>query len=64
MPKGVRPVGTIGVALTAWDLWRKLPPKQRKILLAQAKTHGPRIAKKAYVLGRSAAAARKTPPPL
>jgi len=60
MPKGLRPAGTIGVALTAWDLWRRIPPKQRKILLAQARAHGPTVAKKAYVLGRSAAASRKS----
>jgi hypothetical protein len=60
MAKGIRPVGTIGVALTAWEMWRKIPPKQRKILLAQVREHGPTVAKKAYVLGRSAAASRKT----
>jgi hypothetical protein len=60
MPKPLRPVGTIGVALTAWDLWRRIPPKQRKILLAQAREHGPRLAKKAYVVSRTAAANRKT----
>ena len=60
MPKGIRPVGTIGVALTAWEMWRKIPPKQRKILLAQMREHGPTVAKRAYVLGRSAAASRKS----
>ena len=60
MPKGIRPpVGTIGAALTAWDLWRRIPPKQRKILLAQARAHGPRLAKKTYVIARTAAANRK-----
>jgi hypothetical protein len=49
MPKKL---GTIGVALTAWDLWRRLPPKQRQLLLAQAKLHGPRLAKKAYAASR------------
>jgi hypothetical protein len=61
MAKGLRPAGTIGVALTAWDLWRRIPPKQRAILLAQAKTHGPRVARQAYLLSR-AVASRKTPP--
>jgi hypothetical protein len=49
MPKKL---GTIGVALTAWDLWRRIPPAQRKLLLAQAKLHGPKLAKKAYAAGR------------
>jgi hypothetical protein len=56
MPKRLGPTGTIGAALTAWDLWRRIPPKQRKVLLAQARIHGPKIAKKAYV---AAAASRK-----
>ena len=59
MAKGLRPAGTVGAALAAWDLWRKIPPKQRKLLLAQARTHGPAIAKRAYVVGRIAATTRK-----
>jgi len=38
-----RRAGPVGVALTAWDLWRRLPPKQRKALLKAAKKHGPKI---------------------
>ena len=55
MAKGLRPAGTIGVALTAWDLWRRIPPKQRKVLLAQARAHGPKVAKRAYVISRAVA---------
>jgi len=36
--------GPIGIALTAWDLWRRLPPKQRKQVLDLARKHGPRVA--------------------
>jgi hypothetical protein len=36
-------VGPLGLALTAWDLWRRLPPKQRKQLLKAARKHGPKI---------------------
>ena len=52
MPKGIRPAGTIGVALTAWDLWRRIPPKQRKLLMAQAKVHGPKLVKAAVASRR------------
>ena len=47
MPKLSRRLGPIGVALTAMDVWRRLPPKQRRWVLKQAKTHGPRLAKQA-----------------
>jgi hypothetical protein len=42
------PTSTIGAALTAWDLWRRIPPRQRKLLLSQARAHGPRLVKMAY----------------
>lgn len=37
-------VGPLGLALTAYDIWRRLPPKQRKQLLALAREHGPKVA--------------------
>ena len=40
-------LGGLGVALTAYDVWRRIPPAQRKLILAQARIHGPTIAKKA-----------------
>jgi hypothetical protein len=39
-----RRFGPIGIALTAWDVWRRLPPKQRKQILNLARTHGPKVA--------------------
>jgi hypothetical protein len=36
--------GAVGLVLTAWDLWRRLPPRQRKQLLNLARRHGPRVA--------------------
>ena len=54
MPR-LRPrVGAMGMALTAWDIWRRLPPKQRRALLNQAKAHGPRLAKMAVDARRKA----------
>jgi hypothetical protein len=37
-------VGPIGVALTAWDIWRRIPPRHRKLIVKEARKHGPRIA--------------------
>jgi hypothetical protein len=34
-------------ALALWDIWRRLPPSQRRWLTAQARAHGPRLAKQA-----------------
>jgi hypothetical protein len=38
--------GPVGVAITLFDLWRRLPPKQRKLALQLARKHGPKAAKK------------------
>ena len=46
MPR-LRRVGPIGVALTMWDIWRRLTPKQRQWVMEQARQQGPRIAKQA-----------------
>jgi hypothetical protein len=48
--------GPVGVALTLYDLWRRLPPKQRKQLLRLARKHGPTAAAKVLELRR-----RRTP---
>jgi hypothetical protein len=45
--KLTRRLGPVGAVLTAWDIWRRLPPKQRKWVAQQARHHGPRIAKQA-----------------
>jgi hypothetical protein len=42
-----RRVGPLGLALTAYDLYRRLPPKQRKQVLELARKHGPNVAAKA-----------------
>ena len=44
MPRFRPRYGPIGIALTAWDLWRRLPPRQRKQVLALARKHGPAVA--------------------
>jgi len=42
-----RRAGPFGLALTAWDIWRRLPPKQRKQVLELARKHGPKVAARA-----------------
>jgi hypothetical protein len=50
-----RRAGPVGLALTAWDLWRRLPPKQRKQLLKAAREHGPKLVETARKHGPSVA---------
>jgi len=53
-----RRLGPVGIALTVWDVWRRLPPKQRRWVLKQARTHGPRVARQVVEAQR---ARRKRP---
>lgn len=43
MPR-FRPTSPVGVAFTAYQLWRRLPPAQRKRALDVARKHGPKVA--------------------
>jgi hypothetical protein len=40
----LRAPGAFGLALAAWDVWRRIPPHHRKLIVGQARKHGPRIA--------------------
>ena len=42
-----RKMGPVGIALTAFDIWRRIPKQQRRQIIAQARKHGPRLAKAA-----------------
>ncbi|HZO35219.1 MAG TPA: hypothetical protein VFB17_09095 [Gaiellaceae bacterium] len=44
----IRTAGPLSLALTAWDVWRRLSPRQRRWVAKQARTHGPRLAKQAW----------------
>ncbi|HET7555823.1 MAG TPA: hypothetical protein VFJ75_09245 [Gaiellaceae bacterium] len=44
--KGFRRTGAIGVALTAWDIWRRIPKQHRRTIVRQARKHGPLVAAK------------------
>jgi len=43
------------LTIAAWDIWRRLPPQQRRQLAKLARTHGPKLAARAA----KAAAARR-----
>ena len=63
MPR-LRPTNPLGVALTAMELWRRLPPAQRRQMLQATRTHGPKLA--AALLAKRRATMRKrgsTPAP-
>jgi hypothetical protein len=48
----IRP-GPIGVAITIFDIWRRLPPKQRKLAVQLARKHGPKAAMKLMQVQRA-----------
>jgi hypothetical protein len=50
-PKLLR-TGSIGLALTAYDVWRRLPAQHRRLILAQTRRHGPRVARMVIKRGR------------
>jgi hypothetical protein len=37
----------IAIAMTAYQIWRRLPPRQRKQALKLVRKHGPKLAAKA-----------------
>lgn len=62
MPRLTRRVKPLAVALTAYDIWRRLPPRQRKQIINVARKHGPRMAARVLRAGaraRESRAARK-----
>jgi hypothetical protein len=63
MPKLVKGPGPLGMALVAWDIWKRIPSRHRKALLKQAtkqaRKHGPRIAKQVVDARKAAEKRRK-----
>jgi hypothetical protein len=51
-----RPAGPIGAALTAVDLWRRLSPRQRRLIVRQVQRYGPLVAAQTLRSARAAAA--------
>jgi hypothetical protein len=57
-----RRLGPVGLALTAYDVWRRLPPSARRRILAEGRKHAPAAAARGRALlekGRAARAARR-----
>ena len=44
--RAFRRVGPFGLALTAWDIWRRIPKQHRRTIMRQARKHGPKVAAK------------------
>ena len=40
-----RRAGPVGMALTVWDLWRRIPPRHRRRIMHHARKHGPTVAR-------------------
>jgi hypothetical protein len=47
-----RRAGPWATVLLLWDLWKRIPPKHRKRIIAQARKHGPRLAKQVVAAQR------------
>lgn len=54
MARGMRRLRPTPWALTiaAWDIWRRLPPQQRRELMRLARKHGPTLATRAAKAAR------------
>jgi hypothetical protein len=39
-----RRAGPIGLVLTTWEIWRRLPPEYRRQIIRATRKHGPRVA--------------------
>jgi hypothetical protein len=37
-------MGPVGLVLTAYDIWRRIPKRQRRQIIDVARKHGPRAA--------------------
>jgi hypothetical protein len=40
-----RRMGTFGLVLTAWDLWRRIPKEHRRRITREARKHAPTVAR-------------------
>jgi hypothetical protein len=55
-----RRMGTFGLVLTAWDLWRRIPKQHRKRIYRQVRKHAPTVARTVQTQVRRARAARRS----
>jgi hypothetical protein len=57
-------VGLIGLALTAWDIWRRLPKEHRQRITRETRKHAPTVARavaKQVRIARDYRASRREP---
>ena len=45
--------GALGLAFGAYDLWKRMSPKQRKVVIQQARKYGPKVAQRATKLAKA-----------
>lgn len=45
--------GPVGLAIAMYDIWRRLPPRQRKQLIRLARKHGPTVARRLMEMQRA-----------
>jgi hypothetical protein len=38
-------MGPVGLFLTAYDIWRRIPPRHRRLIIAETRKHAPTVAK-------------------
>ena len=51
MARRFKGAGAIGLAMTMWDVWKRIPPQHRKRLIKQARKHGPKLAARVVQAG-------------
>ena len=44
-PPFIRRIGPVGLFLTAYDIWRRIPPKHRRRIVAETRKHAPTVAR-------------------
>ncbi|HEU6446292.1 MAG TPA: hypothetical protein VFL61_14655 [Gaiellaceae bacterium] len=43
--QAARRLGAVGIALTAWDVWRRIPKEHRRRIIREARRHAPTVAR-------------------
>jgi hypothetical protein len=41
----MKKMGPVGLFLTAYDVWRRIPPQHRRRIAAETRRHGPNVAR-------------------
>jgi len=54
-----RRIGTFGLVLTAWDIWRRIPKSYRRRIYSEVRMHAPTVARAIQREVQRARAARR-----